>query len=357
MRNIILMALEFHPGLQGGIQTFCRNLKKMYPKELKIISKKRKEKKSYEVDGVIEVGSPNIIFRILNKLSRQKLLNFLIKRSVNKNLEDIIVFNHPEDLERVKDIDSKRILVQHTGYDMYMKWFCKDEETKRLIEEKIDILITLSPYDKKKFEENFKFSPSKVKVIRHTCDVETLQLKKEKKKKLIMIARIENMVKRFDLAIKAMKKLPDFILEIYGNEYKKEDMDFLKNIIKENNISNVFFMGETIKVQEVLDSSGIFIMTSDFEGYPITLIEAMRRGLPIILRNTFEAAEDIVIENGVLLEKEWNEDKFVEAVKKVYENYEYYSENSKKLGERHSPEIIKKEWDKLFEEIEIGERK
>lgn len=44
MRNIILMALEFHPGLQGGIQTFCRNLKKMYPKELKIISKKRKEK-------------------------------------------------------------------------------------------------------------------------------------------------------------------------------------------------------------------------------------------------------------------------------------------------------------------------
>lgn len=183
MKNIVLMALEFHPGLQGGIQTFCRNLNKFYSKELKIISKKRNEKKSYQIDGIIEVGSPNIIFRILNKLSRQKLLNFLIKRSVNKNLEDIIVFNHPEDLERVKDIDSKRILVQHTSYDMYMKWFCKDEETKRLIEEKIDILITLSPYDKKKFEENFKFSPSKVKVIRHTCDVETLQVKKEKKKK------------------------------------------------------------------------------------------------------------------------------------------------------------------------------
>ena len=47
-------------------------------------------------------------------------------------------------------------------------------------------------------------------------------------------------------------------------------------------------------------------MTSDFEGYPITLIEAMRRGFPIVLRNTFDSAQDIVINNGVLLEKEWD---------------------------------------------------
>ena len=91
-------------------------------------------------------------------------------------------------------------------------------------------------------------------------------------------------------------------------------------------------------------------MTSDFEGYPITLIESMRRGLPIVLRNTFDSAQDIIIENGVLLEKEWDEDKFVEAVRKVYDNYEYYSENSKKLGERHSSEAIKREWDKLLME-------
>ena len=348
MRNIVLMALEFHPGLQGGIQTFCRNLNKFYLKELKIISKKRNEKKSYPIDGIIEVGSPNIIFRILNKLSKQRLLNFLIKRAVNKNLENIIIFNHPEELQRIKDIKAKRILIQHMNYDMYMKWFCKEEKMKKLIEEKIDILITLSPYDKKKFEENFKISPSQVKVIRHTCNMEVIKEKKKKSKKLIMVARIDNIHKRFDLAIKAMKKLSDFTLEIYGNEYKKEDMDFLKNIIRKNNISNVFFMGETIKVQEVLDSAGIFIMTSDCEGYGITNIEAMRRGLPIVLRNTFEAAEDIVIDNGVLLEKEWDEDKFVEAVRKVYDNYEYYSENSKKLGERHSPEVIKKEWDKLL---------
>lgn len=91
-------------------------------------------------------------------------------------------------------------------------------------------------------------------------------------------------------------------------------------------------------------------MTSDFEGYGITNIEAMRRGLPLILRNTYEAAQDIVVnnKNGILLNKEWNEEKFVEAVKNIYNNYEYYSENSKELGKRYSQEIIKKEWDKLI---------
>ena len=163
-----------------------------------------------------------------------------------------------------------------------------------------------------------------------------------------MIARIENFHKRFYLAIKAMKKLPDFTLDIYGEEAREGEKAKSEKIMEENNISNVFFRGSTTKVQEKLDESGIFIMTSDFEGYGITNIEAMRRGLPIVLRNTFEAAEDIVIDNGVLLDKEWNEDKFIEAVRKVYDNYEYYSENSKKLGERHSPEAIKKEWDKLL---------
>ena len=85
----------------------------------------------------------------------------------------------------------------------------------------------------------------------------------------------------------------------------------------------------------------------------------MRRGLPIIIRDTFGSANDIVVNNtnGILLDKEWNEDKFVEAVKKIYDNYEYYSENSKKLGKRYDFEIIKREWDTLFKELISDGRK
>ncbi len=169
-----------------------------------------------------------------------------------------------------------------------------------------------------------------------------------------MVARIDNHQKRFDLVIKAMKKLLDYNLKIYGDG---SDRSHLEGIIKKENINNVFFMGGTSQIKEKLDEAGIFIMTSDYEGYGITNIEAMRRGLPIILRNTFDAAQDIVVDNqnGILLEKEWNENKFIEAVKKVYNNYEYYSENSRKLGERYNFEIIQKKWEDLANDLLQGE--
>lgn len=94
-------------------------------------------------------------------------------------------------------------------------------------------------------------------------------------------------------------------------------------------------------------------MTSDHEGYGITNIEAMRSGLPILIRNTFTAAKDIIDKNGILLNKGWDEDSFVTSVKDIYKNYEMYSEESLNQGSRHDLKIIKKEWEKLIEKCEI----
>lgn len=163
-----------------------------------------------------------------------------------------------------------------------------------------------------------------------------------------MICRLENEQKRIDLAVSSMKKLSDFILNIYGDG---KDKKYLEKLIKENNLKNVILHGGTNKIKERLDENSIFIMTSDKEGYPITTIEAMRRGLPIVLRNTFDSAPDIVQDNGILLKKEWNEDKFVEAVKKVYNNYEYYSGNSIKMGKQYNVDVIKEKWVRLFNEL------
>ena len=80
-------------------------------------------------------------------------------------------------------------------------------------------------------------------------------------------------------------------------------------------------------------------------------IRDRRRGLPIVLRNTFESAQDIIENNGILLEKEWNEDKFAEAVKKIYDNYEFYSKNAVEIGKRHDSKIIKSQWEELIAEL------
>lgn len=348
-----LVSLTFaDPRVQGGIEGFNRALKKFYSKELIMITYANNCEKIYDVSDVIEIGSRNIFFRIINKIFKNKIREFLVKKNIKKNESNIIILAHPDDLKLLKNFKLTKILVQHSSYEAYIKDFCHGkEEYKKLIKNGADYFIALSKYDAIRFQKGLDLDKKKIRVIRHSTSLEILKSKKLKNKKLIMIGRIDNSSKRYDLAIKAMKKLQDYTLDIYGVAHKQSDLDYLKNIILTEKINNVSFKGVTNKVQEKLDESGIFIMTSDYEGYPISTIEAMRRGLPIILRNTFDSAQDIVIDNGILLEEEWNESKFVEAIRKVYDNYEYYSENSKKLGERHSLEVIKKEWDRLFAEI------
>lgn len=340
--KILCLYLGGHPSCLGGIETFERNLKKMYSDTVSFFTLKSKKPKYYDVDDVTEFETTNIGYKVLKIfLKEYKAIRFFL----NTSDEKIYIINNPRELDCINK-KSKKILVQHFNYEAY-----RFHRKKRLVNrcrKYLNYFVFLSEYDKEKFIKELNFPREKSIVIRHTCNMEILKTEKIKNKNLIMICRLENNQKRLDLAIKTMKKLQDFTLNIYGGG---QDREYLENLIKENNLKNVILHGGTSQVKEKLDENGIFVMTSDYEGYPITSIEAMRRGLPIILRNTFDSAPDIVQDNGILLDKEWNEDKFVETIRKVYDNYDYYSENSIKLGKRHDFEIIKKEWDKLFKSI------
>lgn len=344
--KIFCISSTAHPNCIGGIETFERNLKNMFMKELKIFAFKTDKNKYFKVSDIFEIDKKELKFKILRKIFG---LNIIMKNILNKVDYDICIINNPKkELNWIKK-NSKKILVQHECYDSYIKnFFENDKKIVKKIKKKLDYFIFLSDYDKERFIKEIDFPREKSVVIRHTCEIELLNNSKERNKELIMICRLENKHKRIDLAINAMKKLKNYTLNIYGDG---EDKQYLENLIKENNLKNVFLHGGTNQVKERLDENSIFIMTSDYEGYPITTIEAMRRGLPIILRNTFDSASDIIQNNGILLDKEWNEDEFIEAVNKVYNNYEYYSINSIEKGKRYNFETIKKDWNDLFNKL------
>ena len=357
MKNILSMVLFADPRSQGGIESFNRILKEFYPDNFNMITLKNNRVKLYNIENIMEIGSNNIIYRIFNKILKNYFWKVESKKKIKELKAEIFLFTFPFEGEILKEIKGKKICIIHTTLDRYISILCENKREKLLnLINYTDKFVVLSKYNADILKQEIPEIENKIKVIRNSSNIMILEDKKKKNKNLVMINRIENISKRIDLAVRVMKKLPDFTLNIYGAPVKRqdeEDYQRLKEILKKEKINNVFFKGITNKVQEKLDESGIYIMTSDFEGYPISLIEAMRRGLPIVLRDTFDAAKDIVVENqnGILLEKEWNEDKFVEAVRKIYDNYEYYSENSKKLGKRYSKETIKKEWDNLLNEI------
>ncbi|MDE1493765.1 glycosyltransferase family 4 protein [Xenorhabdus bovienii] len=57
----------------------------------------------------------------------------------------------------------------------------------------------------------------------------------------------------------------------------------IKNLAEELKIADkVSFLGERHDVEELLKKSDIFILSSDWEGLPISIIEAMKQSLPVI---------------------------------------------------------------------------
>lgn len=343
--KILCIALEQNPKILSGIATFERTLKKIFKKEIYFLAYKPKVS-YFEVEDIIEIDDNKIIFKILKRIiSRKRILRLIAKILSPK----ISIIQSPYPLIFLPK-KSKKILVQHMCFEVEINNFF-EKGNKEVIErakQELDYFVFLSEYDRMRFINEIDWPQEKSVVIRHSCELELFKGNKVKGKTLIMICRLENKQKRIDLAILAMKELPDYILKIYG---AGEDEEYLKEIVKINKIHNVKLMGAVTNIKEVLDEENIFIMTSDFEGYPISCIEAMRRGLPLIVRNTFDAARDIVVNNGVLLGKEWNSKKFKDAVEKIYDNYDEYSKNSIELGKRHEFDVIQGEWFKLIEKL------
>ncbi|WP_302163198.1 glycosyltransferase [uncultured Fusobacterium sp.] len=350
--KILSFSKDANPEYIGGIETFQRNLYKIFGKDIEFITLKGNKEKHFKIDNITEIDlEKNKIVKFLLKIiSKSRYLHYFIKKYIKQNNIEVLILNSPNDIRKNYKLNCKKILIQHSSWDYYQKTvFTKQLDFPKIIRNYIDYYVFLSKYDQERFVKELQLDINKTKVIRHCCELEILKKTKIKNKKLIIIARIENFSKRIDLAIKVMKKLPDFTLDIYGIG---PDEKMLKQMVIDEKLQErVFFKGATNKVKEKLDEASIFIMTSDYEGYGITNIEAMMRGLPIILRNTFESAPDIVQNNGVLLEKEWDEDKFVEAVYKVYENYDYYSKNAIEMGKRHTFETIKNEWIEFMNNI------
>ena len=125
---------------------------------------------------------------------------------------------------------------------------------------------------------------------------------------------------------KPQKNLPDFIKTAKNISEKHKNFKFVivgdgtlrpdfEKLIKEYNISNnIFLIGWRRDISNILNSSDIFVMTSLWEGLPISTIEAMCCGLSPIV-NDVDGQREIVKDtiNGFLI-KPYDTDTMVEKI-------------------------------------------
>ena len=122
-------------------------------------------------------------------------------------------------------------------------------------------------------------------------------LNSTKSKIIINIGRLEPQ-KNQDMLINAFKKFheihPDYKLVIYGEgSYRKE----LESRVKNLNLNDCISMPGNVKdIFDKLCECEFFVLSSNYEGMPNALIEAMGLGVPVI--STMVSGATDLIENG-----------------------------------------------------------
>lgn len=121
-------------------------------------------------------------------------------------------------------------------------------------------------------------------------------------KRILYVGRLSNHQKRLDLLFQALSQIDDdWQLDIAGDG---PDMASLQNMINELGLNGkVAFRGWQSDPWERFRPSAL-VLTSDFEGFPMVLVEALARGIPVISTNCPTGPEDIVAhyKNGLLAE-------------------------------------------------------
>jgi glycosyltransferase involved in cell wall biosynthesis/nucleoside-diphosphate-sugar epimerase len=121
---------------------------------------------------------------------------------------------------------------------------------------------------------------------------------------LIMVARFNKQQKDQTTLMKAIQQVDrDINVLLVGTG---PDLEEAKNTAKELDIlSKVSFLGDRLDVPQLLAQSQIFVLSTHYEGLPISILEAMRAGLPIIATNVNGIPEQVVDgKTGLLVERQ-----------------------------------------------------
>lgn len=111
--------------------------------------------------------------------------------------------------------------------------------------------------------------------------------------KVIMVARFDDQ-KDHETLFKAIKDLDFCVLLLVGDGPRRSEFE---KIYRNGNFKCLIkFLGRQFNVREFLREADIFCLISNYEGFPISTIEAMSEGLPVIVTNVGGAAE--VINHG-----------------------------------------------------------
>ncbi len=171
--------------------------------------------------------------------------------------------------------------------------------------------------------------------------------------KILFIGRLTKNHKRPHLLIEAFNILaeqyPNWILELWGAVDGKVYYEELKSLISKYHLQKkVLLKGQTNDVPSVLRRGDIFAFPSAFEGFGLSLAEAMSSGLPVIGYKSCSAVNEIIKDgnNGFLI------DDGVQPLSKALEQLMKDKKLRANIGRQAKTDMMKYAPDKIWDKWE-----
>ena len=157
--------------------------------------------------------------------------------------------------------------------------------------------------------------------------------------RLVVIGRLSP-EKGINVLLDAIKEIQNLKLTIVGDGQEKPN---LMRIVEENNIENkVQFVGFQKEILPYLSESDCLVMPSLREGLPMTLIEAMCFGLPVI-GSKVGGLKYLVQDNGILVSPN-NSKEINSAIYNFVENSKEFKIKAKEKSESFQKRFSVETW-------------
>lgn len=181
----------------------------------------------------------------------------------------------------------------------------------------------------------------------------------ERRNEIAFVARFDIQQKRQDIMVEAfaqvVKKHPEIKLVFYGKG--DPDIDIIKKQVSELGIAtNVIFKGLVTDVLNEIKDSKIFVLSSDYEGLPNALIEAMVAGLPCVATDCSPGgARELITdcEDGIIVPRA-NSHKLANAINYLLDNPQKADEMGRKaqyICKRLNANSIFAQWNEYIDQI------
>mgnify|MGYP004507072667 FL=1 len=252
---------------------------------------------------------------------------------------------------------TKTKIVSWEHYNFYQNPVVKYRKyTRRMAARWADAIITLTEEDKQYYNENLNvkcpiqciYNPViwEKEVVQYDLDSKTI----------LSVGRLTYQ-KGFDMLVEVadlfLKKYPDWNWIILG---EGEDRESLERQIKEKGLEKQLILkGNVENVSEYYAKASMFVMTSRFEGLPMTLLETKPHKLPIVSFNCKTGPSELIEDgvNGYLVQEE-NLDEMAEKIQQLMNNSSLrknFSENALMNMDKFELEAIVNKWIKMLNNI------